>query len=47
MIREVKIGNQIIGGTQQIMVQSMAATKTQDVEATLQQINSIWEKVQV
>ena len=44
MIREVKIGNQIIGGTQQIMIQSMAATKTQDVEATLQQINSIWEK---
>jgi (E)-4-hydroxy-3-methylbut-2-enyl-diphosphate synthase len=42
-IREVQIGTVSIGGDQPIMVQSMAATRTQDREATLKQINSIWE----
>ena len=42
-IREVKIGTVKIGGDNPIMVQSMAATRTQDREATLKQINSIWE----
>ena len=42
-IREVKIGTVKIGGDNPMMVQSMAATRTQDREATLKQINSIWE----
>ena len=42
-IREVKIGTVKIGGDNPIMVQSMAATRTQDREANLKQINSIWE----
>jgi len=41
-INEVKIGNIKIGGTNPIMVQSMAATRTQDTEATLKQVESIW-----
>ena len=41
-INEVIIGNVKIGGKNPIMVQSMAATRTQDREATLEQINSIW-----
>lgn len=42
-INEVKIGNVFIGGNHPIMVQSMAATRTQDREATLKQIDSIWQ----
>ena len=42
-INEVIIGNVKIGGDNPIMVQSMAATRTQDREATLRQIESIWE----
>ena len=42
-IREVQIGTVTIGGDHPIMVQSMAATRTQDLEATLKQITSIWE----
>ena len=42
-VNEVKIGNIAIGGNQPIMVQSMAATRTQDREATLKQVESIWQ----
>jgi (E)-4-hydroxy-3-methylbut-2-enyl-diphosphate synthase len=36
--REVKIGNIRIGGANRIAVQSMTATRTQDVEATIRQV---------
>ena len=39
--RTVKIGSVTIGGTNPIAVQSMAATKTQDIAATLRQIEVI------
>jgi (E)-4-hydroxy-3-methylbut-2-enyl-diphosphate synthase len=39
--REVKIGNIAIGGNQPIAVQSMCSTKTEDVPATLAQIDSM------
>ena len=42
-VNEVKIGNIKIGGANPIMVQSMAATRTQDTEATLKQVESIWD----
>ena len=41
-VNEVKIGSVKIGGTNPVMVQSMAATRTQDTEATLKQVESIW-----
>jgi (E)-4-hydroxy-3-methylbut-2-enyl-diphosphate synthase len=42
-INEVTIGSVKIGAGHPIMVQSMAATRTQDREATLRQIESIWD----
>ena len=36
--REVKIGNVVIGGKHPITIQSMTNTKTEDVEATVEQI---------
>ena len=36
--REIRIGNVKIGGSNPIAVQSMAATKTQDVAATIRQV---------
>ena len=36
--REVRIGNVTIGGTRPIAVQSMTATRTQDVAATIRQV---------
>ncbi len=36
--REIRVGKHALGGTQPILVQSMAATKTQDVQATLRQV---------
>ncbi len=41
--REVKIGNKIIGGENPILIQSMASTKTHDVEATVKQILALEE----
>ena len=41
-INEVTIGTVKIGGDNPIMVQSMAATRTQDREVTLKQVESIW-----
>jgi (E)-4-hydroxy-3-methylbut-2-enyl-diphosphate synthase len=36
--REVRIGNVVIGGSNPIAVQSMAATRTQDIKATIRQV---------
>ena len=36
--RAVRVGNVVIGGGAPIVVQSMAATKTQDIEATVRQV---------
>ena len=36
--REVKIGPITLGGDHPVMIQSMAATRTQDLEATLEQV---------
>jgi (E)-4-hydroxy-3-methylbut-2-enyl-diphosphate synthase len=41
--REVAIGSVVIGGGQPIVVQSMAATKTQDLDATAEQIAMLEE----
>ena len=37
----VKIGDRIIGGKNQILIQSMTNTKTEDVKATVEQINRL------
>lgn len=42
--KEIKIGNKILGGKNQILIQSMTNTKTEDVEATVKQILEL-EKV--
>ncbi len=39
--RSVPIGSMVIGNGQQIAVQSMTATSTQDVEATVEQVNQL------
>jgi (E)-4-hydroxy-3-methylbut-2-enyl-diphosphate synthase len=39
--REVPVGNVIIGGENPIVIQSMTATKTQNVEATVNSINQL------
>lgn len=41
--REVHIGNKVIGGGNPILIQSMANTKTEDVAATVAQINALTE----
>ena len=41
--REVRVGSLTIGGGHPIVVQSMCATKTTDVEATAQQANALAE----
>ena len=41
--RVVKVGNVSIGGNNQIAVQTMTNTKTTDIDATLEQINSTVE----
>src|ERR1043166_7274089 len=38
MTREIRIGNVKIGGAHPIAVQSMTATKTQDIAATIRQV---------
>ena len=37
----IKIGNKVIGGGNDILIQSMTNTKTEDVEATVQQIKAL------
>ena len=39
--KEIHIGNRIIGGNNPILIQSMTNTKTEDVEATVRQINEL------
>ena len=39
--KEVKIGDRVIGGDNPILIQSMCNTKTQDVAATVKQINEL------
>lgn len=41
--REVKVGPFVIGGDNPVRVQSMTATDTQDVEATVAQVNALAE----
>ena len=41
--REVSIGSIAIGGQYPLAVQSMTATATQDIDATVQQINALQE----
>ena len=41
--RPVRVGNVTIGGGAPIAVQSMAATRTQDIEATVRQVNLLHE----
>lgn len=43
LTKEVKIGNQLIGGNHPILIQSMTNTKTEDVEATVSQIKRLEE----
>ena len=39
--KEVHIGNKVIGGNNPILIQSMTNTKTENVEATVEQINRL------
>ena len=35
LIKEIRIGDRVIGGSYPILIQSMTNTKTQDVDATV------------
>ena len=39
--KTVKIGNRVIGGGNPVLIQSMTNTKTEDVEATVDQIQTV------
>lgn len=39
--KKVKIGNRVIGGGNPVLIQSMTNTKTEDVDATVSQINAL------
>ncbi|MFR5190955.1 MAG: flavodoxin-dependent (E)-4-hydroxy-3-methylbut-2-enyl-diphosphate synthase, partial [Clostridia bacterium] len=41
--RPIKVGNVVIGGQNKVIIQSMANTKTKDIEATVKQILSLEE----
>ena len=41
--KTIKIGNQVIGGGHPVLIQSMTNTKTEDVEATVKQIQALTE----
>lgn len=41
--RPIKVGNLTIGGSNEVIIQSMCTTKTHDVEATVAQINRLEE----
>ncbi|UOF88838.1 flavodoxin-dependent (E)-4-hydroxy-3-methylbut-2-enyl-diphosphate synthase [Fodinisporobacter ferrooxydans] len=41
--RSVKVGNLLIGGNDQVLIQSMTMTKTADVKATVEQIHRLEE----
>ena len=42
MTKVVKIGDRVIGGGNPILIQSMTNTKTEDVVATVAQIQAIY-----
>ena len=42
--REVAVGNSFIGNGHPILVQSMCATKTQDIDATIEQTNALHQR---
>ena len=39
--RAIKVGNLVIGGNDQVIIQSMTNTKTKDIEAAVKQINDL------
>ena len=39
--KTIKIGNQVIGGGHPVLIQSMTNTKTEDVQATVAQIQAL------
>ena len=39
--KRIKVGNVVIGGNNEVVIQSMTNTKTKDVEATVKQINQL------
>ena len=39
--KEIKIGNKVIGGGNPVLIQSMTNTKTEDVSATVEQIQKL------
>jgi len=41
--RSVRIGSAVIGQGHPIAVQSMTATHTQDIDATVEQVNALYE----
>lgn len=41
--KPVKVGNLVIGGKDQVIIQSMTTTKTHDIEATVEQIHRLEE----
>lgn len=41
--RKVKVGNLVIGGNDEVVIQSMTTTKTHDVEATVAEIHRLEE----
>ncbi len=41
--KEIRIGNRVIGGSNPILIQSMTNTKTEDIEATVAQIQALTE----
>ena len=41
LTREIHIGNTVIGGRNPILIQSMTNTKTEDVEATVAQVEQL------
>lgn len=41
--RQVKVGNVLIGGSDQVVIQSMTTTKTHDVKATVEEIHRLTE----
>ena len=41
--RPVRVGNITIGGSDQVVIQSMCTTKTADVKATVEQIHRLEE----
>lgn len=41
--RPVRVGNLVIGGNEEVVIQSMTTTKTHDVEATVAEINRLEE----